>query len=243
MVVDLFNLARWQSPMIVKKLIQGRCWLCFQPLMLSHHGICSFCLPLIRNLPEGCSYCGLPTSQNEVCYQCQLNPPPWECLMAVSSYEYPLKWLIHRLKFKGHTELSYGLSRLLLLKWVAERRARGLTKPDIVLPVPLFRYRQWRRGFNQSALLAKPLAKWLEAEYNAKLLVRNEARRDQKQLTAKSRQSNLKRVFRCKEQVTGKRILLVDDIVTTGSTVNEICELLKKQNPHAIQIICLCRTL
>lgn len=229
--------------MILKKLIQGRCFICYQPLQLIHHGICSFCSTFIPNMPDSCRYCGLVTLNHDRCYRCQNIHPPWQRLIAVSSYDEPLRWLINRMKFNGHTELGYALSRLLLLKWLSERRAHGLAKPQLVLPVPLYRLRQWRRGFNQSALLAKPLAHWLNAKYSETLLVRKERRDEQKKLSAELRKSNLKEVFCCTGKVAGKRILLVDDIVTTGSTIHEICNILKMQNPQEIQVICLCRTL
>lgn len=217
--------------------------MCLQALRLTHHGICSVCLRMIPSLLSPCRYCGLPATHQDTCYRCQVTEPSWQHLIAVSPYDKPLKSLIHRFKFSGKSELGAALARLMVLSWLNARREYGLVKPDYVVPVPLTRRKHWKRGYNHAALLAKPLAHALGARYCDRMVVRGLSHFDQKVLSAMERKNNVMNVFSCQSTVAGKCILLVDDVVTTGSTIAAICEELKQKNPKEIQVICVCRTL
>lgn len=224
--------------------LNTRCWLCHLPLSLTHHGICSQCLKNLPKLPLCCPHCGLPIHHKNIsCQQCQLQPPAWQHLIAVSDYCEPLKSLMSRLKFYQQTQLSQALSRLMLLKWLEYARTYQIPKPDIIIPVPLSRQRRWQRGFNQTEVLAKPLAYWLQCDYDPNSLKRQHTSAAQKTLSAHARKQNLTNVFIYSSSLVGQNILLVDDIVTTGSTANEVSRLLIRHGAQSIQIICLCRTL
>ncbi len=134
------------------------------------------------------------------------------------------------------------LARLLLLKLLTTRRNEPATAFDLVLSVPLHHQRAWQRGFNQSALLAQPLARWLRCEYREGV---SRIRRGstQHQLNARARRHNLRSAFRLEMPVQDRHILLIDDVVTTGSTVAEISRLLQAEGAASIHIGCLCRTL
>lgn len=123
------------------------------------------------------------------------------------------------------------------------RRTRLLPTPDLVTIIPLHRQRQWRRGFNQSDRLAKPLARWLQCPYSPELLKRTRNTRPQQSLSAVRRRRNLRNAFTCQQNPSGKHILLVDDVFTTGSTIGEVSRLLIAQGAKSIQVVCLCRTL
>jgi ComF family protein len=113
----------------------------------------------------------------------------------------------------------------------------------VILAVPLQDKRCWRRGYNQSELLALPLARWLGCEYRPAALRRIRATAPQQQLIARLRRRNLRGAFRCDKGLAGKHVALLDDVVTTGSTVAEIATLLQKQGVASLQIWCVCRTL
>jgi len=160
----------------------------------------------------------------------------------VSDYVPPLSEWVQQLKFSRATALRVMLARLLLLKLLTKRRQQPLPRIDLVLSVPLHRRRAWQRGYNQAALLAKPLARWLGCEYREGLRrVRHGA--VQHALSARARKSNLRGAFRLEMAVRGRHILLIDDVVTTGSTVGEISRLLLAQGAASVHIGCLCRTL
>src|SRR5699024_8233546 len=148
---------------------------------------------------------------------------------------------IAQLKFKGDYFLGRSLARLILGQWLAAYRALKVVKPTVVIPVPLTRWRLWRRGFNQAQALSQPLAHWLACQHQPFAIQRLAGRAAQKSLSARERQKNLQGAFSCQQRFDGLIIALVDDIVTTGSTVNEISCLLKAQGAKSIQVLCVCR--
>lgn len=222
----------------------ARCWLCLQSLSLPQQGICTFCLRSLPPTPPCCHCCGLPSQQDTLaCGRCQLNAPHWQQMIFVSDYQPPLNQLILQLKYHGDWSLAPSLARLLLLHYLAARRIRLLNKPDILTIVPLHWRRQWQRGYNQCDLLARPLAHWLHVHYQPNLIKRRRATTAQKGLSAQQRRRNLRGIFRCQHALKGKTVLLLDDVVTTGSTVNEISRLLMARGAREVQVLCLCRTL
>lgn len=224
--------------------IPALCWLCATPLMLARHGVCSSCTRALLKSPPGCPQCGLPAMSLRVpCGRCLQRPPPWQHLVAVGDYRAPLSVLLHRLKFSHTTALASPLSRLMLLSVLQARRERGLPCPELVISVPLHHRRQWRRGFNQSALLAQPLARWLGSHYESNALTRVKHAAVQHHLGRSLRARNLKNAFRLELAVKGRHIAIVDDVVTTGSTVAEVARLLQRGGAASLQVWCLCRTL
>jgi ComF family protein len=219
------------------------CWLCQLPLRMAHHGICSRCLAELPPLPPLCPRCGLPASSQQLCCgRCLLHPPAWQALICVSDYRPPLSRWIHQLKFSRVIALRVMLARLLLLSWLDAYRTRALPRPDLLLAVPLHQRRSWLRGYNQTDLLARPLAHWLGCQLSSGL-VGQRPRKVQHQLSAVQRRSNLRGAFRLDIAVHGRHIALIDDVVTTGSTAEEISRLLLAQGAASVQIWCLCRTL
>ncbi|WP_039057732.1 DNA utilization protein GntX [Enterobacter sp. Bisph1] len=224
--------------------VSGLCWLCRMPLMLSHWGVCSGCARAMKGREKMCPVCGLPAAADEIpCGRCLQKPPPWQRLIAVSRYAPPLSPLVHQFKFLPRPEMASMLARLLLLAALNARRHKNWQKPDMLMSVPLHVRRQWRRGFNQSDLLCRALTRWLQYPWQQGALRRVRETPVQRQLTARLRKQNLKNAFRLELPVTGLHIVLVDDVVTTGSTVAEITRLLIRSGAATVQVWCLCRTL
>lgn len=172
-----------------------------------------------------------------------LRPLPGRRLVFVGDYVAPLSQLVKRFKFHRAPELAPTLARLMLLRWQQARREQNLNRPDLILAVPLHATRCWHRGYNQSDLLARPLARWLGCAYRPAALRRVRKTALQQRLSAGARRRNLQRAFTCTVPVAGRHIALVDDVVTTGSTVAEIAALLRRQGAASVQIWCVCRTL
>ncbi|TDT51450.1 ComF family protein [Enterobacter sp. AG5470] len=222
----------------------GLCWLCRMPLACSHWGICSLCARVILRRGSVCPLCGLPAARDDIhCGRCLQKPPPWQRLIAVSDYAPPLSTLLHQFKFAPRPEAANALSRLLLLAVRTAHPTRNPAKPDMILSVPLHTRRQWRRGFNQSDLLCQKLAHWLQCSAPSAALRRLRATPVQHHLSARLRKQNLKNAFRLELPVAGLHIVVVDDVVTTGSTVAEITRLLLRSGAATVQVWCLCRTL
>lgn len=234
------------------RAVAGCCRLCDQPLWSAAQGICGYCWPT-QWLPDECRQrrcprCGLPSqSVEQACGRCLQRAPLWDFLVAVDDYRPPLSTLINQLKFQQRFELAPTLARLLLLRWLAQRRRLMFCKPDLLLPVPLYRQRQWRRGFNQSALIVAAVAYWLAIDWQDDLLLRIRPTLAQQQLSAAARRRNLRQAFaisgNATGQLIGKRIALIDDVVTTGTTVGELSRLLRAAGASEIQVWSLCRTI
>lgn len=219
------------------------CWLCRLPLRLPQHGLCSLCQQTLPTLPSLCPRCGLPAgSANAPCGRCRQKPPAWQALVCVGDYQPPLRRWVQQLKFYRATALSAMLARLLLLSWLDAHRQRGLARPDLLLCVPLHKSRACQRGYNQAALLAQPLARWLGCEF-ADAIRRRRRGKIQHQLTAAQRRRNVRGAYRLEIHVRNRHIALIDDVVTTGYTVEEISRILLAQGAASVQIWCLCRAL
>ncbi len=134
-------------------------------------------------------------------------------------------------------------ARLILLSWLQQRRVCGLRKPDILVCSPLYKQRRWQRGFNQSALLAQPLAYWLSCEYAPEALIRTRKTALQHRLSIQQRKRNLRHAFATEFDFSERHVALVDDVVTSGSTAGEISLLLTRAGAASVQVWYLCRTL
>lgn len=220
------------------------CWLCEMPLAIANHGICSICL---RHLPlcrDHCPRCGLAHSGGlRECGRCLRRPPPWQALIAVTPWQPPLSQLVNRLKFYHGTAHAVMLARLILLSWLVRRRKNGLIRPDLLLTVPLHHHRAWQRGYNQLEDIAHTLARWTSCRYLPQSLTRIRAGKVQHRLGAIARRKNLRGAFRLETDVRECHIALLDDVVTTGTTVAEISRILLARGAASVQIWCLCRTL
>lgn len=145
--------------------------------------------------------------------------------------------LIHQLKFSRRSETASALSRLLLLEVLQARRVSALPLPDRLVSVPLWQRRHWRRGFNQSDLLCRPLARWLGCDWDSQTVSRVRATATQHHLSARLRKRNLKNAFRLELPVQGLHMVIVDDVVTTGSTVAEIAQLLLRNGAATVRMV------
>jgi ComF family protein len=211
------------------------------PLALAHWGICSRCVRAVCPHLSLCPQCGLPAANAHfACGRCLQKAPPWRYLVTVNQYVSPLSTLIHAWKFSGKPELARALARLLLLRLKARPERQ---KPDLLVAVPLWQRRHWRRGYNQADILCRPLARWLNIHYQPEAIRRVRPTATQHQLPARLRKQNLKNAFRLEFPVQGLHIALVDDVVTTGSTVAELSRLLLQNGAVSVQVWCLCRTL
>lgn len=224
--------------------IPAGCWLCSMPLFFARHGLCSVCLRQLLVLQTSCPRCGLPLHvRMRECGRCLRRPPPWQRLIAVSAWQPPLSQLVNRLKFYRDTALAVMLARLLLLRWLQQRRESGLRRPDLLLTVPLHHYRAWQRGYNQLEDIAHRLAFWVPCRYLPYAITRTRAAKIQHRLGALARRKNLRGAFRLETDVRGYHITLLDDVVTTGSTAAEISRILLDNGAASVEIWCLCRTL
>lgn len=218
-----------------------RCFHCDQPLAIGSHGFCSQCRKLMKIQPY-CGHCGMSLRENSMsCGHCLRNEPKWHRLVRIAEYQTPLSHWIHRFKFQNQYWLDQALARQLLLALKQAQRERGLILPEVIIPVPLFWQRNWSRDFNQAELLCEWLAKWLQIPLDMQSLSRTRATTSQRELTAAQRRRNLRGAFCYQPLKSYKRVAVVDDVVTTGSTLNGICAELLKAGVEEIQVWALAR--
>lgn len=222
-------------------LFNFRCLHCQKTLSLPHHGFCSCCIKLLEKKPY-CLHCGTALhSFQPHCGVCLQDEPKWQRILQISAYKPPLAEWIHSLKFHSNYYLDKALARLLLLEIKNQRRENYFELPEVIMPVPLFWQRQWQRGYNQAELLARPLAKWLNIPLDNQSLQRIRSTTPQRELNAQERRRNLRSAFIYQPIKHYKRVAIIDDVITTGSTMNAICIELKKQGVEEIFVWALAR--
>lgn len=142
-------------------------------------------------------------------------------------------------KFKFYNKLLYGkiFSQLLL-----EKINDKPNLPQAIMPIPLHSKRLRQRGFNQALELAKPLAKKLKLPLLSTHCKRHKATKVQSKLPAKKRSANTKDAFSLTQPISYSHIAIIDDVITTGNTVNEVSRLLKKAGVKNIEIWCIAKT-
>jgi ComF family protein len=199
---------------------------------------CSDCQEKVKLIKgQVCPLCGEPQSEDAICKSCIDSPPAYQMLRSSTEFGGPLREAMHRLKYKQDLGLGESLSKHLIelynhLKW----------ETDYVVPVPLSEQRMRERGYNQAGLLARPLAYAIQTPYRPDILERSRETRSQVGLSARERQQNVADAFTSSpEQVRGKVILVVDDVTTTGSTINSCAQAFCRAGVSAVFGITLAR--
>ncbi len=240
---SLFTLL-WRG--ILNVVFPAHCALCTKPLEPGH-GIC-LCDPCWTGLPRVrqpfCPKCGRPIAGQAMapfaipCGECRIVPPRFGICRSPGLYEGGLKQCIHLFKYGGKRELARPLG-LLMAECVA-REFQGV-EFDALVPVPLHRSKLRDRGFNQAELLARKLGGHMGVPVAHRALMRVEARESQSTLTRSARLKNVRGVFAVpdRELVEGQRFLLIDDVFTTGATVEECVRVLLMNGAGAVDVCTL----
>lgn len=199
--------------------------------------LCRPCFEALpRVTPPVCGRCGMQTAFEVYgCDACRNVDFSFDGARAPLRYEGVGEELVHALKYRGYRPVVGKVMAPLMADTVAGERF------DAVVPVPLHRLRLMKRGFNQAELMARDLARRIEAPLSDKLrAVRGT--RDQVELTAEERRRNVSGAFGVRGSLDG-RVLLVDDVFTTGATLNECASVLKQAGAKEVQAMTLCRTI
>ncbi len=194
-----------------------------------------------------CPTCGRPFDSPEslqhspghLCLACRQSPPQFDQALAVGQFEGPLREAIHQFKYRPCRSLGKPLG-----DWMAER-VRLLSSIDMVMPVPLHAKRLRQRGFNQALLLAHRMSERHAVPLFCDNLIRMRSTRPQVELTGDERIKNVKGAFtlRYPGKVTGKSVVLIDDVFTTGATMNECAHVLKQAGAMQVTAFTLARAI
>lgn len=186
-----------------------------------------------------CPKCSQPSPQGQVCQSCQVDPPPWQTCRAWAAYRGPLRVAVHRLKFKNDLGLSEFLGQHLVQ--LIQQQAWPV---DCIIPVPLNPRRRRARGYNQSAFLAYAIALQTGLSYLPGALLRIKDTRSQVGLSAEERHLNLQAAFNAKvDLVSGRTVLLLDDVMTTGATLRNATSALLQGGASQVYALTLARAL
>lgn len=187
-----------------------------------------------------CEHCAEPLprelSQPALCGACLKQPPAFDACVAPFLYGFPVDRMIQGLKYRG--DLVYGR---VLGELLARHLVRRRTRPELVIPVPLASMRYRERGFNQSRELALPVCKALGLKLRSDLVVRHRETREQAGLDRSERLTNTQRAFALTGSLTARHVAIIDDVVTTGSTVNELSKVLRAAGAEWIEVWAVAR--
>lgn len=201
--------------------------------------LCPECEAQIKYLNvKKCLICGEIIHHNAVvCFRCQSDPPPYTAMRNLAIYEGVLRECVHALKYQNNQSLGEYFSNPLAV--VVHKEAWEIEK---IVPVPLSHQRLKERGYNQAALIARPLAARLGYHFDPFCLVRTRDTPSQVGLSGEERRLNVIGAFKAiPELVEGKNILLVDDVMTTGSTMAECARALQVAGAKCVYCLTLGR--
>ena len=230
----------------INTLLPPRCKLCGK-IVSDDDSLCPECFNKINFITRPyCAHCGQPlesvgkASKHFLCPNCAQNKLPWFRLArSAFRYEEDSKNLILSFKFYDRTDNAKILAKF-MKNAAQDIFDKGI---DLIVPVPLHYTRLFRRKYNQSALLAIELSKLTGIPVEFDELVRHKKTRPQVEFSGKVRQLNVRNAFSVKrpDDFKGKHILLIDDVLTTGSTLKECAKALKKAHPSSIDLLTAAR--
>ncbi len=199
----------------------------------------AWCAPCEAALPSlsasCCPVCALPTLNGTTCGRCLKHAPQFDRTVAVFAYAFPLDKLVQALKYN---------EQLMLARLLAAKLAQRIeVRPDCIVAMPLHPARLRERGFNQSLELARQIARILNVPLLSHACQRVRDTPSQSALPWKERGLNMRNAFKCTADLSGKHIAVVDDVMTSGASVNELARALRKANAREISAWVVARTL
>ena len=204
---------------------------------MSRHG--AWCLACDAALPyllgARCPVCALPTPDSTPCGRCLRKQPLFDRTVAAFAYGFPLDRLVQALKFSGQLHLANGLADK-LVNFVAVR-------PDCIVPMPLHPARLMQRGHNQSLELARRAAARLDIPLLPHSCLRVRDTPPQSSLKWKERGKNMRKAFHCREDFAGRHVAMVDDVMTSGASLNEMALALRRAGAREVSAWVVARTL
>jgi len=198
--------------------------------------LCNACKNGIRKLESQCLYCAQafddPSLNHQICGSCQTSPHAFDKVYAPYLHQGEVRHLINQLKF----EQAHKNARLLGLLISDFLIAEKAPLPDCILPVPLHRERYQQRGYNQTLEIAKVISQKLSIPIDYNNCIRTHNTPHQISLSLKQRHKNMKGAFKVKSSISAKHIAVLDDVMTTGATANELAKTLKSAGVTRVDI-------
>lgn len=222
-------------------LFPKRCPVCHEVVEDRGHLVCVICRTrLVEVTGNFCQKCGKPLlmGEQEYCMDCLRKKHWFDKGRAAFVYDETMRRSIAMYKYKGRKEYAAFYAEELLRRCAKEML---LWKGEVLIPIPLHPSRRRKRGFNQAELLALWLSKKSRIPVDRHLLLRTKHTHTQKELSGQERLANLKDAFSIRKgAIPYKNIILVDDIYTTGSTIDAAARILKENGAHKVYFLCIC---
>lgn len=196
--------------------------------------LCAACAAELPALAEHCPQCALPSPAGAVCGSCLDRPPHYDRTLALWRYEFPCDRLVQALKYRARLALSGFFARSLA--------SRPLPEVDLIVPMPLHPKRLAERGFNQALEIARGLARRLGRPIEPRGALRVKDTPPQTRLPYEERAKNVRGAFLCKLDLSGASVAVVDDVMTTGATLNELARALKRAGATRVENFVIART-
>ena len=213
-------------------LLPQNCLLCDSPA--ARHPLCRACEAALPRLPARCPVCAMPSTGSLICGSCQRKPPAFDATLAALPYLFPVDRLIGAFKFHA---------RLQLAPWFAALLAPLVPSVNALIALPLHRTRLAERGFNQAHEVARRLALLTRTPLLIRGLVRTRQTDEQSRLPPGARARNVRGAFHCGSSLAGNTVALVDDVMTTGATLEECARTLKRAGAERVVNVVIARTL
>lgn len=221
---------------ILNNLLPRHCVMC--GCSSGPDNLCAACATGLPRVSHACRQCGLPLllPADLFCSNCLTRSPPWDYATAALVYRFPVDQLVCQFKFGRNLACGQILSREL----VSAVRHNSGALPGCILPVPLHRLRHYTRAFNQADILARNLGREFAIPVVGSILRRRRHTRAQSGLDAEARKDNTRGAFECRipanRQAAFHHVALVDDVMTTGATLAECTNALKKAGAETISV-------
>lgn len=201
--------------------------------------LCKACLRALPTLQDACPRCSHPLPYHGICGQCLKRPPAFDSSIACFEYGTPIKELLYR--FKMNAELSLAPIFASLMAHRIKKACGENPASFTLLPMPLHPRRIRYRGFNPTLEIARHLRHRLNMPMNRQLAYRHLHRSAQSGLAFKDRKKNVKGVFKTHHHIT-QPVAILDDVMTTGATVESLAKTLKKAGAPSVTVWCLAKT-
>lgn len=221
---------------LAQNMLPQRCLLC--AAASGNSPICPACQnDLPRHTMPACPVCALPTPQGEVCGLCLKHPPAFDATHATFTYGFPMDALLRALKYRGLLTVADIVAQELAVK------VRNHPLPDLLIPMPLHPQRLQGRGFNQAVEIARQLATQTGCHLSLDSVIRTRHSEPQASLPLAQRARNVKGIFATTQPLSGKSVWIVDDIMTSSASLNELAKTLKKAGAVKVECAVAARTL
>jgi len=192
--------------------------------------LCAACIAELPALPRSCPRCALPSPAAALCGSCLNHPPHFDATLALWRYEFPCDGLVQALKYRARLALAGFFARSLA--------SRTMPEVDLIVPMPLHPRRLAERGFNQALEIARHLGRPIAPRG----VLRVKHTPPQTELPYEERAKNVRGAFLCKLDLSGASVAVLDDVMTTGATLNELARALKRAGAARVENLVIART-